>query len=853
MLRLSRVLRNLCGMERTSTQRILRACAGALALGISLSGLILTSTAAHAATTTATYVSDEDSVTTSSVTAIVIDETTDYLFDANQDPSLGSDWYYCDAAFDTTNFVTVTGTLNVILGDNCDWKVDALQVATGSTLTVWSAPQNTGKLEANASSGPGIRVYDTSSLTLNGGTVTAVGAVASAGIGAGPNNSNGPITIQWRSNVYAKGGDAVSGFGAGAGIGGGGSNTNATYWSLDNIINTSGLVIAKGGSASGSFTAGADIGSGGCNGFAAYQTHSTTTVAAPVVATGGTAKMFDTKLNLVTPTALSNVALGSSVTYLAQPNAGYQVDYVGYSGGTITGLGNNAYRFTPTQTSPPIGASISFAIIPTTLSLTVAPASVQTYPGNVTLSSTFTDNGDPIENIPVVFTVNGTPQTAVNTNSEGVATLTLTSPAPGTFSFGASFAGDELHAGATATPLTGYVVLATQPDFTISSPAATDTVYGHAPFTLATTGQLSEGIVKWSVPANNGIVSIDPTTGTVSILAAGTVTVTATAPADASHAAATVTRSVTISPRPVTVRPDPQSVQFGDEFTLTWTATPALVEGDSLTGSLQLADPIQIGDNTIVEAMPFANPNYTVHFEPGTLTVTANDAQQNVIDEIELLPTPIITQGQADSVAIASVALAALSEDERAALPQSVLDRIETAQGEAGIMNHRDEAAGVTASGTALPWNVRLVVRAASAQETTAFTAQLASGRELLALNDIHFVKTLTNSTWQPPLGASVEISLSKVQLDDFTDTRVHHQLVSGSLEAIPSTRNGRIVSFDGNSFSIYGVSGVPAAALPNTGSDGVTAGMRLAGLATLLAGAGAFVVVATRKRAARR
>lgn len=846
MLRLSRELRNLCGMERTSTQRIRRACAGALALGVSLSGLILTSTAAHAATTTATYVSDEDGVTTSEVEATVIDSASD---------SIAAGWSFCNAALDTTSFVVVTGTANLILGDQCAWKTSSIQVNSGSSLTIWSGPNNTGKLEAIGSGGPGIRVYGTSSLTINGGSVTAVGDVVASGIGQGVANANGSITIQWRANVYAKGGGggAASGYGGGAGIGGGGSSTNATYGGQNIGIDTTGLVIAVGGAAGATLTAGANVGSGGSNGLPAISTQPTLTVSAPVVGSGGDVKMYDTKLNAVVPDVLNNVVYGSSVTYLVQPNQGYEIDYVGYSGGVVTSLGNNLYRFTPTQITPPIGASFSFKEMPTELSLSASPNSPQTYPGDVTLSSTFTDGGDPIEGIPVVFTVNGNPQSAVYTNNDGVATLTLSAPAPGSYNFGASFAGNENHAAATASAITNYVVLATQPDFAISAPAATDTVYGHAPFTLATTGQLSEGIVKWSVPANNGVVSIDPTTGVVSILAAGTVTVTATAPADASHAAATVTRSVTISPRPVTVRPDPQSVQFGDEFTLTWTATPALVEGDSLTGSLQIDGTLRIGDNGVVEAVPFANPNYTVHFEPGTLTVTANEAQQNVIDEIELLPTPIITQGQADSVAIASVALAALSEDERAALPQSVLDRIETAQGEAGIVNHTDEAAGVTASGAALPWNVRLVVRAASAQETTAFTAQLASGRELLALNDIHFVDTLTNSTWQPPIGASVEISLSKVQLDDFTDIRVHHQLVSGSLEAIPSTRNGRIVSFDGNSFSLYGVSGVPAAALPNTGSDGVTAGMRLAGLAALLAGAGAFVVVATRKRAARR
>lgn len=832
----------------TSTPRIHRVFAVALTLGLSLTGITLTSASAHAATVTANYVSSADGVTTSEVEATLIDELTD-LF--------SSGWYYCDSELNANNFIFSSGDANIILGDNCDWAIDAISLETGS-LSIWSQTANLGKLTALSSNGPGIRVRGATSLTINGGSVTAQGSLGGAGIGHGIINANGPITIQWRANVNAIGGAAVGSYGAGAGIGGGGSNNTTGQGGQGITINTSGLVTATGGAGSGAATAGANIGTGGTyGGPVGTPTHPTVTVTPPVhtPAGTGTSMMFDGRLNLVSSALINNVSRESAVTYLAQPAPGYKVSSALTPDGNITSRGNNLYSFTPLGGPPAqqVTAYFTFAQIPTALTLSATPSSPQTYPGSVTLSSTFTDAGVPIANIPVVFTVNNLPQTAVITDNNGVATLTLTSPAPGTYNFGASFAGNANHPATTAIALYGYLVLATQPSFAIEVPSATDTVYGNEPFALTTSGKLSVGDVTWSVPDSNGIAAIDPATGKLTMLAAGTVTVTAEAPADASHAAAIATRTITIAPRPVTVRPDAQSVQFGDDAELTWTATPPLIAGDSLTGSLKLAAPPQIGENQIIEDEAFANPNYAVHFEAGVLTIAANEAQQNVIDEIKLLPSPIISLGQADSVAIVTLALEALSEEEQPALPQQVLDRLETAQAEAAVVNHSDVAAGVSASSQTLPWNIRLVVRDASTLETNAFAAQLDNNRTLLAINDIHFVDTLSNTVWQPPIGSPVEISLTQVQLDGYSDIQVHHQLVSGSLETVASQLDGAVVRFEGASFSLYGVSGLANDNLPNTGSDGDTSLVRLAGLAALFVGAAAFLIAATRKRSVRR
>ena len=116
------------------------------------------------------------------------------------------------------------------------------------------------------------------------------------------------------------------------------------------------------------------------------------------------------------------------------------------------------------------------------------------------------------------------------------------------------------------------------------------------------------------------------------------------------------------------------------------------------------------------------------------------------------------------------------------------------------------------------------------------FANKLVSGRSLLGLYDIHFVDTLTGDTWQPSIGSTVEIELSKVQLSGYSNIQVQHELASGALELIPSTLNGNRVVFEGASFSHYGVTGVNTKALPHTGSSDVK-GVLLAGLGTLFGG----------------
>ena len=442
-------------------------------------------------------------------------------------------------------------------------------------------------------------------------------------------------------------------------------------------------------------------------------------------------------------------------------------------------------------------------------------------------------------------------------NAAGVATVTITNPIRGSHTYTATFPG-QTGFYTQASSLTHQVIIpgVAQPDFKILDPAVSDAVYGNtAGFTLLNGGVLGTGAITWSVPAGNGVLTVNPATGEATILAAGSVTVTSQIAQDGTYDAATATRVITIAKRAVTVTADAQEMQFGDPVpAFTWTENPPLVPGDSLGGSLKLAGPLTLGVNQIVQDVSFANSNYQVTFVPGTLTVTPTAAQQEVMDLVEEFPLPVRTREDADQVAAAATVYRTLSEAERDALPAPVRDSLTTAQTQAGIVNHSDAEVGAIATSAALPWEVRLeiVLKPVEDDQFAAFQNKLDAGRSLITLYDIHFVNTITGETWQPPVGYTVEIELSKVQLNGYTNIGVSHQLVSGALETVPSSLDGTRIQFSGTSFSLYGITGVKpgggGGGLPGTGAEGV-GGMLFGAITSLMVGAGVLFAAAGLRR----
>jgi len=94
-----------------------------------------------------------------------------------------------------------------------------------------------------------------------------------------------------------------------------------------------------------------------------------------------------------------------------------------------------------------------------TLSLEASPTGGQTAPGNVTLTATL-ENSTFVEGQLISFIQNSLVLGTAALDENGVATYVITSPAAGTYTFGASYAGDPFHAAATAADVVGYIVRA---------------------------------------------------------------------------------------------------------------------------------------------------------------------------------------------------------------------------------------------------------------------------------------------------------------------------------------------------------------------------------------------------------
>jgi hypothetical protein len=173
--------------------------------------------------------------------------------------TLDAGWYLCEGPVKYTGTVTISGAVNLILGDACDMRVTGSQGDAGinvtlleSSLTVWGAssyskskPFTQGRLAVKASDGAGIGGGNsrggraTGAITIHGGDVKATGNLG-AGIGGrgstiiidggwvnaiGGDGSAGiggsVITIEGAAFVDAIGGNGGAGIGGGSGDGSG--------------------------------------------------------------------------------------------------------------------------------------------------------------------------------------------------------------------------------------------------------------------------------------------------------------------------------------------------------------------------------------------------------------------------------------------------------------------------------------------------------------------------------------------------------------------------------------------------------------------------------------------------------
>lgn len=130
----------------------------------------------------------------------------------------------------------------------------------------------------------------------------------------------------------------------------------------------------------------------------------------------------------------------------------------------------------------------------------------------------------------------------------GEAAFSVNNPAGGSHTYRAVYSGETGYYNGGSAECTVEVGLADQTGFVISDPGVR--TYGEKAFTLAAVGGQSNGEVSFSVPADNGILTVKPD-GEVNILGAGKVTVTAVKAADGSYHQATAMLEITVNPRDI--------------------------------------------------------------------------------------------------------------------------------------------------------------------------------------------------------------------------------------------------------------------------------------------------------------
>lgn len=414
---------------------------------------------------------------------------------------------------------------------------------------------------------------DGGSITISGGTVEATG-VNGAGIGGGKDGDGGSIMISG-GTVTATGRESSllqGGAGIGGGFGGGGGS----------ITIRGGTVEATGISGAG-IGSGANIGSGSgkSGGTIKISGQDTTVIASSMYGYGndvgnGLGGKNDGSLSVTDGATLEMKINGTDLT---DPE---------YRNCIIIDKDGNKQRYNSE------GASVdSFS---PALSLTASPTDAVIFPGKITLTATLSDAfpGNSEKNI--AFTVNGATH-STTTNASGVASYTITSLSPGTYTFGASFAGDAENQSAAAEITNYKVKFGAQAALTLNGLGSVYT-YGDAAFKLSTSGGSGNGAVSYA-SSDPSVASV--TGNTVTLLNTGTFTITATKAADGYYTAANVTSGE------VTVNMATPDVSL--------TATGG---GDTSTPIVLTATVSKVGTG--------ATPTGTVTFKEGSNTLTENVA-----------------------------------------------------------------------------------------------------------------------------------------------------------------------------------------------------------------------------------
>ena len=175
----------------------------------------------------------------------------------------------------------------------------------------------------------------------------------------------------------------------------------------------------------------------------------------------------------------------------------------------------------------------------------------------------------------------------------------------------------------------GTLTVSAKKTQTITASVPDDLVYGDTgeKVTAMTSG---DGALSYSVPAGNGVVTVD-TKGNLTILAPGETTLTVTAAETSEYAPASETVPVKVGKAKLTITPDDKSAEKGEampEFTYT---AEGLVGSDKIPSDFELSctapDTSTIGKYAIkcgTISAPEFTKLYDITYEEGELTVAVN-------------------------------------------------------------------------------------------------------------------------------------------------------------------------------------------------------------------------------------
>jgi uncharacterized protein YjdB len=336
-------------------------------------------------------------------------------------------------------------------------------------------------------------------------------------------------------------------------------------------------------------------------------------------------------------------------------------------GGEVTAVGPGSATITATVDGVKGSAAVTVANTPVA-SVTVAGASV-VVGSKVQLTATVKDTrGVTVTDRAVSWSVPANNGVA----SINATTGEVTGLAPGTVTVTATSEGKSGTATVTVTaaPVSSVTV----------APA---TVVEGAKVTLSATVKDTRGVVvtdravTWSMPANNGVASINATTGEVTGILAGSVTATATSEGKSGSA------TVTVTPAPVksvTVAPAAPSIDVGkkQQFTatvvdannktvtdrpVTWTSSNTQVA--SIDANTGLATALARGTTTITATSGGVSGSTSLTSLPVVATVSVTPGSTSIVQNVGTLLTAAVKD--AGGIAIDGQTITWTSSDDRVA------------------------------------------------------------------------------------------------------------------------------------------------------------------------------------------